>query len=115
MYCEVKCKKCRKTIINSSECSDLLINAHHEPLSASESDCYTVAEQNVVFLTEDTLPEWIMGKVQEAEWSKGRLNCLHCDSRLGGFDFVSGSKCHCTKNVMPAVHLIKSKVDLLKT
>lgn len=115
MYSEVKCKKCRKTIINVLQYHDLLINAHHQPLSACKSECYTITEQNVVFLTEDTLPEWIMQKVQEAEWSKGRLNCTYCESRLGGFDFISGSKCQCAKNVLPAVHLIKSKVDLLRT
>merc|ERR1712110_1046484 len=39
-------------------------------------------------------------------WTKGRLNCPNCQSRIGGFDFVSGADY--------PVHLIKSKVDYWK-
>jgi E3 ubiquitin-protein ligase RNF180 len=42
---------------------------------------------------------------------KGRLHCPKCHSRVGGFDFVSGQKCACGFCVLPAVHLIRSKVD----
>lgn len=115
MYTEIKCKKCRKIIINASQCSNILINAHHEPLTVSEAECYTILEQNVVFLTEDSVPKWIKQKIEEAEWSKGRINCVNCESRLGGFDFISGTKCQCEKNVVPSIHLIKSKIDLLRT
>lgn len=115
MYTQVKCKKCRKVIIDKTQSVNLFLNAHNLPLDNTESDCPTIAEQKVVFLAEDALPEWIMQKVQEVEWSKARLNCQQCDSRLGGFDFISGNKCECLRNVLPAVHLIKSKVDLLKT
>ena len=42
----------------------------------------------------------------KAGWTKGRLNCPNCQSRLGGFDFVSGADY--------PVHLIKSKIDYWK-
>lgn len=115
MPTEVKCKMCRKTIISTSEYPDLLVNAHQQPLHAVGEECDTVAEKNLLFLIEDTLPEWILQKVQEVEWSKGKLNCMYCDSRLGGFNFISRSKCQCLKNIVPAVHLIRSKVDVLVT
>lgn len=113
MYSAVKCKKCRKILVGKTECANLFRNAHNKPLDTSETDCHTIADQNVVFLSEDNLPEWIMQRIQEANWSKGRLNCEQCDLRVGAFDFISGSKCQCLENVLPAVHLIKSKVDLL--
>jgi hypothetical protein len=42
---------------------------------------------------------------------KGRLHCPKCQCRVGGFDFVSGQKCACGLCVLPAVHLVSSKVD----
>lgn len=115
MYTQAKCKKCRKTLLDYPQCSTLFLNAHNQPLGVSQDECLTVANENVIFLREESLPTWIMQKIQEAEWSKGRLNCEHCDSRLGAFDFVSGIKCECSGHVLPPVHLIKSKVDLLKS
>lgn len=112
MYNQAKCKKCRRTVLDLGQCPNLFLNAHNKSLDISQDDCRTVVDQNVVFLAEDSLPEWIMQKIREAEWSKGRLNCETCDSRLGGFDFISGNKCECQNNVLPPVHLIKSKVDL---
>ena len=44
--------------------------------------------------------------ITQAGWTKGRLNCPNCQSRLGGFDFVSGADY--------PVHLIKSKIDYWK-
>jgi hypothetical protein len=44
-------------------------------------------------------------------WVKGRLRCPRCNGRVGGFDFVSGQKCACGLCVLPAVHLIRSKLD----
>ncbi|PNF35168.1 hypothetical protein B7P43_G08767 [Cryptotermes secundus] len=44
-------------------------------------------------------------------WVKGRLHCPKCQGRVGAFDFVSGQKCACGLCLLPAVHLIRSKVD----
>lgn len=115
MFINVKCKKCRNTIINTLQCPNLLINAHHEPINITNNECHTISNENLIFLTEDLLPDWVMQKIQEAEWSKGKLNCTNCDSKIGGFDFISGIRCECTGNTLPPVHLVKSKVDLVKS
>lgn len=47
----------------------------------------------------------------QAGWTKGRLNCPNCEARVGSFDFVSQSTCACGLSVLPAVHVVKSKVD----
>jgi len=55
---------------------------------------------------DDSMPDWIAVKVEEAGWTKGKLNCPkpNCEAKLGGFDFVAGA-------AYP-VHIVKSKVDL---
>lgn len=47
----------------------------------------------------------------QTEWTKGKLNCPNCEARVGSFDFTARSKCACGSTVLPAVHLVKSKVD----
>lgn len=60
---------------------------------------------NVWNLDQEQLPTFVQDAVDQSGWTKGRLNCPSCQSRIGAFDFVgSGSTDH-------PVHLIKSKVD----
>ncbi|KAJ8933210.1 hypothetical protein NQ314_014157 [Rhamnusium bicolor] len=113
MYREIKCKNCRKVLFHEMQCKHLFINAHHVPLTRSSDGCATT-EQNNLFLNEEYLPDWITIRIETEKWSKGRLNCPYCDSRVGGFDFVSGAKCTCSIYVLPSIHIIKSKVDLMK-
>lgn len=71
-----------------------------------ESKGTTEATTDLYLIKDDALPEWISDRIEEASWTKGRLNCPKCQCRVGGFDFVGGSG--------HPVHLIKSKVDLSK-
>lgn len=114
MYCVIKCKKCRKPISDGAQTKELFLNAHSSPLGSSPEECASIQEENNIFLSEEFLPQWIILRIESERWSKGRLNCPSCDSRIGGFDFVSGQKCGCSSHVLPPVHIIKSKVDLLK-
>jgi len=86
--CGLKCRKCR---------SGFLAEIEHDGIK-STSDLYVFSDEN--------MPQWISQKVEEGGWTKGRLNCPNCQSRIGGFDFVSGADY--------PVHLIKSKVDYWK-
>ncbi|KAM4720121.1 E3 ubiquitin-protein ligase RNF180 isoform 2-T2 [Anableps anableps] len=45
-----------------------------------------------------------------AVWTSGKLSCRHCGARLGGFSFLSRSRCPCGRDA--TVHLSKSRVDL---
>lgn len=113
---EVRCKTCRKLLFDKDMCKDLLVNAHNISLNETKNsmECPSMVESHNIFLSEDLLPEWIKTRIESEEWSKGRINCSQCDSRIGAFDFVSGTKCECTKYLLPPVHLIKSKIDLIK-
>ncbi|KAM7369338.1 hypothetical protein PAMP_013613 [Pampus punctatissimus] len=57
----------------------------------------------------DTLPEWILTSVQQAQWTVGKLNCQNCGARLGGFNFINRSECPCGRDA--TIHLNKSRVD----
>lgn len=116
MYKEIKCKGCRKQIVENP-LENRLIDAHHTIIPSndtSESECSSIQEDHNIFLKEDLLPEWIKNRIEAEEWSKGRLNCFHCETRIGAFNFINSTKCDCGKHLLPPVHLIKSKVDLIK-
>ncbi|GJQ84270.1 hypothetical protein Trydic_g2934 [Trypoxylus dichotomus] len=114
MYSSAKCKKCRHVLFDEKDIRAALINAHsdiltEEPLS---EDCSSIDE--LICLSEDNLPDWVISSIQENNWSKAKINCKHCSARLGSFDFISGAKCACRRFILPPVHLIKSKIDLVR-
>lgn len=64
-----------------------------------------------LYLQEDQLPKWIKLKVEEEQWTKGKLHCENCGFKVGSFDFISGRKCDCKKSILPPVHFVSSQVD----
>lgn len=112
MYSEIKCKVCRNTLFGI-QLKQAFLNAHSESITSLPSDCESVNNANHIFIdtNNDNIPLWVMQAIETAEWSKGKLNCPHCDARIGGFDFVSGSKCQCSRCLLQPVRIIKSKVD----
>lgn len=110
MYKDIKCKNCRKNVLSNPSFVDIENHTTDEINS-----CEPCVSDSLLFISEDSLPEKIKNKIEDANWTKGRINCENCGTRLGGFDFISGTKCSCTSNVsLPPVHFIKSKLDLIK-
>ncbi|BES99258.1 Hypothetical protein NTJ_12075 [Nesidiocoris tenuis] len=109
----VKCKKCRTPVAETN--ATKLLTGHEDILNGEnihrplETDCSETI--NSLYLMEQTLPDWMVNQIDQAQWIKGKLNCSKCQARLGSFDFVSGRKCTCGQSVLPPVHLIKNKVD----
>ncbi|XP_017779210.1 PREDICTED: E3 ubiquitin-protein ligase RNF180-like [Nicrophorus vespilloides] len=114
MYQSMKCKKCRTVIFDEEQCKSIFVNSHNGDYEEDISDLDCQVEETLVFLNEDKLPDWIKSEVEAVQWSKGKLNCKSCNNRLGAFDFVSGPKCGCNEFILPSVHMIKSKIDLIK-
>ncbi|XP_073334669.1 E3 ubiquitin-protein ligase RNF180 [Pagrus major] len=94
----LRCRRCRKGVIDSS-CLSTVENTD-ESLDAVCS----IWHVNV-----DTLPEWILTSVHQAQWTVGKLNCQNCSARLGGFNFINRSECPCGRDA--TVHFNKSRVD----
>ncbi|XP_070845677.1 E3 ubiquitin-protein ligase RNF180 isoform X1 [Chaetodon trifascialis] len=95
----LRCRRCRKGVIDST-CLSMQVEATDE---SSAAVC-TIWHVNV-----DTLPEWILTSVHQAQWTVGKLNCQNCAARLGGFNFINRSECPCGRDA--TVHLNKSRVD----
>lgn len=101
----IKCQKCRNI---------LLIDVNSETLKTKPCDptnCVSYDEKTLIFLIEEKLPNWVKKKVEEEQWTKGKLHCPSCGSKVGSFDFISGRKCNCGSSVLPSVHFISSQVD----
>ncbi|KAJ8402006.1 hypothetical protein AAFF_G00372410 [Aldrovandia affinis] len=93
----LRCRKCRKCVVDSA--SLLSINAVDE----------VATECRIWHVDFDALPAWILASVHQAQWTTGRLTCQNCGARLGGFNFVSRTKCPCGLDL--TVHLCKSRLD----
>ncbi|XP_051267613.1 E3 ubiquitin-protein ligase RNF180 isoform X2 [Dicentrarchus labrax] len=94
----LRCRRCRKGIIDST-CLSMV-----EATDESSAAVCSIWHVNV-----DTLPEWILTSVHQAQWTVGKLNCQNCSARLGGFNFINRSECPCGRDA--TVHLNKSRVD----
>lgn len=102
---EIKCFKCRFLLYRES-CS--VITKVHEK---SDTKCFTLDNDKLLYLNIDYVPQWIMEKVEESGWTKGKLHCSSCSSKVGSFDFVSGFQCECGETLLPEIHFIKSQID----
>lgn len=103
----IKCKKCRILLCHNTQ----FVNIHD---LTDGKDCATITEQKLLFINEEAVPEWILSVIKENNWTKGKLHCTDCNTRIGAFDFISGSKCACDNYTLPAIYLIVSKVDVEK-
>lgn len=108
-----KCRKCRFFLFDSCcvinyKGSEQALSVHH--LTISSSPC-CLDSASVWYIREDQPPEWVAELINQGNWLKGKLFCPKCTGRLGSFDFVSGSKCSCSLHVLPAIRIVKTKVD----
>ena len=103
-----KCRKCRHFLFSNNEICD----AHGKPLIHNKTEHHTCnTPSNVWYLREDVMPSWLKIQIDEYDWTKGKIHCDTCKCRIGSFDFISGSKCNCGSSVLPALHVVSSKVD----
>ncbi|XP_013415066.1 E3 ubiquitin-protein ligase RNF180 [Lingula anatina] len=93
-----KCRMCRHTLTSSRDISDL--------------DCNT--SSSLIWLREmDSLegPQWILDQLLKGGWTKGKLTCPKCGGKVGGFDFISPSRCSCGLHMNPFIYLTANRVD----
>ncbi|XP_028273743.1 E3 ubiquitin-protein ligase RNF180 isoform X2 [Parambassis ranga] len=96
----LRCRRCRKGVIEST-CLSVG--------QAQATDESSAAVCSIWHVNVDTLPEWILTSVHQAQWTVGKLNCQNCGARLGGFNFINRSDCPCGRDA--TIHLNKSRVD----
>lgn len=106
-----KCKKCANLLLEAELNTILRIHGQENSSDLVEM-CPTELENSEVFIQEDHIPSWIKVEIEQSNWTKGKLKCTKCGLKVGSFDFVSGTRCKCGRNeVLPPVHLIRSKID----
>lgn len=105
---DIKCKKCRRTLFSDK----ILVTNHNMSYEGTQSDSCS-HKSSVHYLNQELLSDWIVDQLNASEWTKGKIYCPNgdCNSRIGSFNFISGSKCQCDSHILPAIHVIKSKVD----
>jgi len=109
----LKCKKCRSILVDHNK--NCILNSHCEPISTPQPRSNQPCRDKLLetyYLEELELPDWIYSPVTRGNWQKGKLNCPSCDSRVGSFDFISGTKCCCDQFLVPPIRIVRSKVDL---
>ncbi|XP_034245002.1 E3 ubiquitin-protein ligase RNF180-like [Thrips palmi] len=108
----LKCRKCRHELVRETATRHIVVSFHGERLDLHSKDATcSNSEQDSLYFLEETGTPWISDIIEKCDWTKGKLNCPNCEARVGSFDFVSQSKCACGSALLPAVHLVKSKVD----
>lgn len=101
--CGFKCGKCRTVIIiDNNEQIILLDTDNRESLKQKLPD----KSDGLWHLQTDSLPDWVTESINQSSWTKGKLHCPSCQTKVGSFDFVGDNS-----QISP-VHLVKSKVDL---
>lgn len=100
----IRCHKCRHVLVENMDFAAM----NNRPC---DSSCPSYDKTSFIHLLEDKLPDWIKVKVEQEQWTKGKLHCENCNSKVGSFDFVSGRKCDCENTLLPSVHFISSQVD----
>eukprot|EP00111_Clytia_hemisphaerica_P007622 TCONS_00022163-protein len=90
------CRRCRCVLFENVH----LVGGHH-----ISTDC------TLYLLDYTNLPLWIQQAVEKGYWTKGKLHCPECESRIGAFNFVNLITCGCNQDVSPAVYFVRSKLD----
>ncbi|XP_009677446.1 E3 ubiquitin-protein ligase RNF180-like isoform X1 [Struthio camelus] len=102
----LRCWRCRKYIANSV----FLIKRHGEkPSRAPQHSAAAQETCNIWHVNLEAIPEWVKCVIEKAQWTTGKLHCPFCEARLGGFNFVSNTKCSCGQFVN--IHFCKSRTD----
>lgn len=100
----IKCHKCR-TILFQDTC---ILDSS---LTCDPDKCDSYNIKRFIYISEDKVPDWIKQKIEEEQWTKGKIHCEKCKNRIGSFDYISGRKCECGASVVPPIHLVTSQID----
>lgn len=99
-----RCRKCRQNL----EVHNAVIK---EVEACTDQNAW---QSSVLYLDIDLCPSWILESIKQASWIKGKLLCQKCKGRLGSFDFVGQKYCSCKQHTVPAVHLLKNRIDVVQ-
>eukprot|EP00088_Acartia_fossae_P052831 TRINITY_DN5986_c0_g3_i1.p1 TRINITY_DN5986_c0_g3~~TRINITY_DN5986_c0_g3_i1.p1 ORF type:complete len:193 (+),score=51.93 TRINITY_DN5986_c0_g3_i1:50-628(+) len=94
---KLKCRKCREILLTKA------VN-HFRDITETGGGQGAQDEGNIFDVDDETKPDWISQQIEQGGWTKGKLSCPKCSTRVGGFDFVTG--------LSAQIYIVKSKVDI---
>ena len=120
-----KCGKCRKTLFTDKQlilfhdnlAKDKYSNKRRKNNTVKTTECtsYFLSIERLMEEEDDKndnkFEENILNKNMKLE--SGAIKCKKCSYKLGEF-FPKGTQCSCGSWVVPAVQIVKSKVDKIK-
>lgn len=106
---EMKCRKCRRTLANST----YLISHLPPPQQPGKSNSLRIPPSACAHLFLEPL-SWMRPQLEQGQL-EGRLNCPNerCKTNVGKYAW-QGMQCTCASWVVPGISLIKSRVDEVK-
>lgn len=112
------CACCCASLINSETGNKSGIDescGDSSTLTDSSLNSSSTLEQ-LLFVDEQNIPDWIREQIVVCGWLKGRIKCKKsdCNARVGAFNFIQRVTCGCHEsNLLPAIHISRSRVDIL--
>lgn len=101
----IKCHKCRHVLFED-------INNIYVNVAKDKAECCSSYDINhFIYLHEEHLPSWISKIMEEVSWTKGKLHCEKCGSKVGTFDYTYVRRCECGKSELPCIYFVTSQVD----
>lgn len=113
---QLKCKMCRALLAMST--TKKFLNGHGQPYKIHgtiDENCTTIQENSKMFIDDSHLDDpsfWIVNAIEEQHWTKGKLKCPNCSTKIGSFDFIGDDRCQCGMFTQRKVHLTRGKVDV---
>lgn len=112
-----KCDKCRCLLANSH-----VFIPHAPPFEDDDKQKYfektayrskrvinrQIGQNTCTHIFTEPL-DWMQKVITNEEALEGRLDCYKCGNKVGGYNW-KGGRCSCGKWMVPAIHLMKSRV-----
>lgn len=112
-----KCAKCRSLLANSE-----VFIPHSPPFDENDKQLYFTKSvykgKRIIDKQKGSVEcthifteplNWMRDTITNENELEGKLNCYKCNSKIGGWNW-KGSRCSCGKWMIPAIHLMKSKI-----
>ncbi|XP_048763382.2 E3 ubiquitin-protein ligase RNF180-like [Ostrea edulis] len=103
-----RCRKCSYYLFTD----DCIITEHGQKDEVCPATVKSLATQWFLNYEDQSTPQWVSEVIREGFLGiKGKLCCPKCQGRIGSFDLPARKLCPCEQFMLPAVHVLCSRVD----
>lgn len=115
-----RCRKCRRILATSANVIEHIpLRGEEKATNMRKKNSLSSSRRNVNDFADSCMEchiyveavSWMREELEKGEL-EGKLLCIHCDTRLGKYSW-RGMQCACSRWVVPAFMLQRSKVDAM--